>query len=74
MTTSRRHADAPTPDVLAWRCSCLLAAGFGTALAMAVAGDPRYDLHALINLVERGCPTDVAVRIVAPIDEREPRC
>ena len=28
-----------------------------------------YDLHALIELVERGCPPELAVRILAPLDE-----
>ena len=31
--------------------------------------DTRYDLHALIELVERGCPPELAVRILAPLDE-----
>ena len=26
------------------------------------------DLHALIELVERGCPHHLAVRILAPVD------
>ena len=26
----------------------------------------RYDLHALLRLVDRGCPPDLALRIVAP--------
>lgn len=52
----------------AWRRARLLAAGFPRSLAAAVAGDGRYDLHALIELVERGCPPRLAVRILAPID------
>jgi len=35
-----------------------------------VAQDPAYDLHALIELVERGCPPALAVRILAPLEER----
>jgi hypothetical protein len=27
------------------------------------------DLHALIELVERGCPAPLAVRILTPMDE-----
>jgi hypothetical protein len=29
----------------------------------------RYDVHAVIELVERGCPPDLATRILAPLDE-----
>jgi hypothetical protein len=31
-----------------------------------VAADPELDLHALLELVDRGCPPELAVRIVAP--------
>jgi hypothetical protein len=43
--------------------------GFSPALAARVAKNPRYDLHALIELVERGCQPDLAVRILAPVEE-----
>ena len=56
-------------DVLRWRRDQLVAAGFEAALALELAQDRRYDLHALIELVERGCPPDLAVRITAPLDE-----
>jgi len=45
-----------------------VAAGFEPALAFTLARDSRYDLHALIELVERGCPPRLAVRILAPIE------
>jgi hypothetical protein len=38
-------------------------------LATQVSHDLRYDLHALIELVEAGCPPPLAVRILAPLDE-----
>ena len=41
------------PEVLAWRRRQLRAAGFRSALASRVARDAAYDLHALIELVER---------------------
>jgi hypothetical protein len=31
----------------------------------------RYDLHQLIELVEQGCPPELAVRILAPLEPRE---
>jgi hypothetical protein len=43
----------------------------GQELARRLADDRRYDLHALLELVDRGCPPALAVRILAPIDEVE---
>jgi hypothetical protein len=57
-------------EVARWRLRQLVDSGFPPALASAVAKDARYDLHALIELVERGCPCDLAVRILAPLDQR----
>lgn len=51
-----------------WRREQLLRSGFEPHLAAEVAGDPRWDLHALIELVERGCPPGLAARILAPLD------
>jgi hypothetical protein len=55
-------------EVIRWRCEQLTAAGFAPPAAALLAEDQRYDLHALIELVERGCPTELAVRILAPLD------
>ena len=63
-TTTEREAQSVT----AWRREQLIEAGFPLPLASRVAKDGRYDLHALIELVERGCRTEVAVRILAPLD------
>jgi len=54
--------------VVEWRRNQLLAAGFPEPLARSLARDGHYDLHALIELVERGCDPLVAVRIVAPLE------
>jgi hypothetical protein len=54
------------PQVVEWRCSQLCRAGFPPALAAQAAADTRLDLHAAIELVERGCPPGLAVRILAP--------
>ena len=64
--------NTPAParhDVLRWRRDQLAAAGFELPLAQAVAQDREFDLHALIELVERGCPPRLAVRILAPLEE-----
>jgi len=63
-TITEREAD----EVVIWRREQLTGSGFSLQLAIAVADDPRYDLHALIQLVERGCRPDLAVRILAPVD------
>ena len=54
--------------VVTWRRDLLAASAFPLPLAYRVARDSRYDIHALIELVERGCPADLAVRIAAPLD------
>ena len=65
-TSSARAA----AEVVRWRREQLTAAGFTRALASTIAENPRYDLHALIELVEKGCRPELAVRIVAPVDDQ----
>jgi hypothetical protein len=55
--------------VISWRREQLAESGFPLALATELAHDQRFDLHALIELAERGCPPELAVRILAPPDE-----
>jgi hypothetical protein len=55
--------------VVAWRTERLLAAGFERGLATSLAANGAVDLHALLELVDRGCPSELAARIVAPLDE-----
>ena len=55
--------------ITSWRRDRLSEAGFAPRLAAELAGDPRYDLHALIELAERGCPPELAARILAPLDD-----
>jgi hypothetical protein len=59
-------------EVVAWRRDRLAAAGFAAALARTLARDRRIDLHALIELTERGCPPETAARILAPLDPPAP--
>ena len=63
--TERRH------EVVSWRLAQLTEAGFDPRAAARLAEDQRYDLHALIELVEHGCPPPLAVRILAPLDGEE---
>ena len=55
-------------EVVRWREEQLVSSGFPPSTAARLAENPRYDLHALIELVERGCPPDLARRILAPLE------
>jgi hypothetical protein len=61
-------AERDETRIVGWRRGQLTGAGFPLPLAVRIAGDPRYDLHALIELTERECPPELAVRIVAPLE------
>lgn len=63
---NRRRCDV-SREVAAWRRSILLRAGFAGALADQLAHDMRVDLHDLLELVDRGCPPELAARILAPL-------
>jgi hypothetical protein len=54
-------------DVRTWRLCWLLDAGFEPVLAEQLATTPAVDLHALLGLVDRGCPPALAARILAPL-------
>ncbi len=56
-------------EVVRWRREQLTQSGFPQTVAARLAEDARYDLHALIELVERGCRPELAARIVAPLDD-----
>jgi hypothetical protein len=64
-------AERERDGVIAWRRRQLLRSGFPERLATSVAHDGRYDLHGLIELVERGCPPELAPRILAPLEGDE---
>jgi hypothetical protein len=55
-------------DVVRWRREQLVQTGFAPPLAAVIANDSRYDLHALIELVEQGCQPELAARILAPLE------
>jgi hypothetical protein len=66
-TVSELEADS----VVAWRRRQLVDSGFRLPLATRVAKDARYDLHALIELVEHDCQPELAVRILAPLETED---
>jgi hypothetical protein len=57
-----------------WRRQRLAAAGFEPHLAAQLAEEPAVDLHELLVLIDRGCPPELAARILAPLPPADPRC
>lgn len=54
-------------ELVCWRVRRLVAAGFSRAEAIELAHHPEIDLHALLDLIDRGCPPALAARITAPL-------
>jgi hypothetical protein len=66
---STKLREQAAQDVIAWRRDQLVHTGFPLPLASRVAHDQRFDLHALIELTERGCSPELAARILAPLED-----
>jgi hypothetical protein len=62
------NPDRAEAEVSRWRREQLVHSGFPLPLAARLAKEPGYDLHRLIELVEAGCPPELAVRILAPLE------
>jgi hypothetical protein len=60
--------------IASWRYERLRRAGLDAKPAEALSHESDLDLHALIELVERGCPPELAARILAPLDAERPAC
>jgi hypothetical protein len=59
--------------IVAWREARLHLAGFDHEAASRLAREEAIDFHALLDLIDRGCPPHLAARIVAPLGcETEP--
>jgi len=56
-------------STITWRRVQLEHAGFSPLLAARLAHDSRYDLHRLLELLEQGCSPELAVRILAPLED-----
>ena len=54
-------------EIRAWRTGVLRQAGFEHGLAHRLAADADVDLHDLLELVDAGCPPELAARILAPL-------
>jgi hypothetical protein len=60
--------------VVAWRRAPLRKAGVDWELADDLPRERGVDLHALMELVERGCPPPLAARILAPLEHERRVC
>jgi hypothetical protein len=72
MHAHHTRAAGPAGDVsrwIRWRADRLRCAGFPPELAEQLAVERRVDVHALLVLVDRGCPPRLAARILAPLEE-----
>lgn len=66
-TTTQRPV--ASDQLVAWRRGRLLRAGFEHDLAARLADDRATDLHAVLVLIDQGCPPELAARICAPLDD-----
>ena len=57
------HTDEAA-EVLAWRFDGLCRSGFDLDAAAVLAANVEVDLHRAIELVGRGCPPELAARIL----------
>jgi hypothetical protein len=62
-----RHDRGPN-QVVIWRREQLVRSGLPLSMAARAAKNADYDLHALIELLGRHCPPELAIRILAPIE------
>ncbi len=56
--------EAEAESVLRWRFDELVRAGYEAGEAMILASHVEVDLHRAVELVQRGCPTATALRIL----------
>jgi hypothetical protein len=59
-----RVEETETDGILRWRYTQLLAAGYATRTALELATHSEVDLHRATELRSRGCPDDLAIRIL----------
>jgi hypothetical protein len=57
----------PSAEVMRWRLHRLTEAGFEHERAVALAAEADVDLHAILDLVDRGCPHQLAARIMESV-------
>jgi hypothetical protein len=58
------HVETEGERIERWRAEELERAGYRAEEAVALASRNYVDLHLAVELLERGCPTETAVRIL----------
>jgi hypothetical protein len=66
MTAAQFEAldEVEAESVLRWRFGSLTFAGYDVDHAMILASHVGVDLHVATDLIERGCPSETALRIL----------
>ena len=64
MTAAEVYHRAEIERIEAWRMEELERAGYSIDAAAELAARHDIDLHTATDLVERGCPPDIALRIL----------
>jgi hypothetical protein len=64
MPTAEVNVRTELDQVEHWRAQELVRAGYAPEAASQLAARHDIDLHFAVDLVERGCPADVAVQIL----------
>ena len=65
MPATHDTIETETERVERWRTAELMRVGFAGDDAVALAARFDVDLHEAIGLVERGCPPELAIRILS---------
>jgi nucleotide-binding universal stress UspA family protein len=69
----RKRPDAATPTTSSFGdATSSFDPAFPPSLAARAAKDGGYDLHAFVELLGRGCPPELAIRILAPLESDMP--
>ena len=63
-TVDTRLVESEEGEVLAWRAEELVRAGYDGDNALMLALERAVDLHRAVDLLRRGCPAELAVKIL----------
>ncbi len=58
------HVETESERIQRWRAEELERAGYDAGAALELAARQDIDLHLAVDLLERGCPLETAVRIL----------
>jgi hypothetical protein len=64
MTALEEIVETEAERVERWRAEALVRAGYDPEGAAKLAARPEIDLHSATDLLEQGCPPDIALRIL----------